>query len=138
MPPSYSSLGPEGVDPLDSFDVVPAKVANQLQRTKAHCASGPDGISAWMLRSFADSLSLSIATMFNMSIRLGRLPAMWKVSHVVSIPKDSSKHDVCSYRSISLLPIISKCLESHIKQFLLEYLSSSNLLSNDQYGFCAS
>ena len=68
MPPSYSSLGPEDVGPLDSFDAVPAEVANQLRRTKAHCASGPDGISTWMLRSFADSLSLSIASMFNMSI----------------------------------------------------------------------
>ena len=57
--------------------------------------------------------------MFNMSIQLGRLPAMWKVSHVVPIPEDSSKHDVSSYRPISLLPIIRKCLESHIKQLLL-------------------
>ena len=68
MPPSYSSLGPEDVGLLDSFDVVPTEVANQLRRTKAHCASGPDGISAWMLRNFADSLFLSIASMFNMSI----------------------------------------------------------------------
>ena len=30
VPPSYSSLGPEDVGPLDSFDVVPAEVANQL------------------------------------------------------------------------------------------------------------
>ena len=43
-----------------------------------------------------------------------------------------------SYQPISRLPIISKCLESHIKQLQLEYLSSNNLLSNDQYGFHAS
>ena len=36
------------------------------------------------------------------------------------------------------MPIISKCLESHIKQLQLEYLSSNNLLSNDHYGFHAS
>ena len=120
---------------MDSFDVVPAEVAN-LQRTKAHCASGLDGISAWMLGSFADSLSPSIASMFNLSI-LGRLTTMWKVSHVVPIPKKSSKHDVSSYRPISLLPIISKCLEGHIKKLLLGNLSSNNLLSNDQFGFHA-
>ena len=102
MSPSYSSLDTEDVGFMDSFDVVPAEVANLLRRTKAHCASGLDGISAWMLGSFADSLSPSISSMFNLSIPLGRLPTMWKVSHVVPIPKESSKNDVSSYWPISL------------------------------------
>ena len=59
------------------------------------------------------------------------------MSHVVPIPKESSKHDVSSYWPISLLPIIAKCLEGHIKKLLLEYLSSNNRLSNDQFGFRA-
>ena len=56
--PSYSSLDTEDVDFMDSLDVVLAEVANLLRRTKAHCASGPDGIPAWMLRSFLQTLSL--------------------------------------------------------------------------------
>ena len=42
--PSYSSLDTEDVGFMDSFDVVLAEVANLLRRTKAHCASGLDGI----------------------------------------------------------------------------------------------
>ena len=53
MSPSFSSMDKEDVGFMDSFDVVPDEVANLLRRTKAHCASGPDGISAWMLKSFA-------------------------------------------------------------------------------------
>ena len=98
--------GQEDVGPFDFFDVVPAEVANLLQRTKAHCASGPNGISAWMLRSFGDSLSPLIASMFNMSIHLGKLPTMWKVSHVMPVPKDFSKHNVSSYCSISIPGIV--------------------------------
>ena len=63
------------------------------------------------------------------------MPGEWKLSHVVPIPKVSSKQDVCFYRPISLLPIISKCLERHIHQLLLEHLSSNEILSDAQFGF---
>ena len=120
----------EDEGPLDSFDVVPVEVANQLQRTKPHCALGPDDISTWMLRSI---LSPSIASMFNMSIQLGKT-----ANHMERVPccansKDSSKHVVSSYRPLSLLSMINKCL-GHL---LLEYSSSNNLLSNDHFGFHA-
>ena len=100
-----------------------------------HSASGPDGISTWMLRTFADSGSPSIASLFNLSINCGKLPAKWKLSYIVPIPKESSRQDVRFYRPISLLPNISKCLERHIYRLLLEYLSSNQLLPEAQSGF---
>ena len=48
----YSSMDTEDVGFMDSFHVGSDEVASLLRRTKAHCALGPDGISAWMLRSF--------------------------------------------------------------------------------------
>ena len=114
--------GQEDVGLFDSFEVVPAEVANLLQRTKPHCASGPDGISAWMLRSFGDSLSPSIASMFNMCIHLGKLPTIWKVSHVVPVLPNTMSALIVQF-PYPVLSIISKCLEGNIKQLLLEYLT---------------
>ena len=61
---------------------------------------------------------------------------MWKVSHVVPIPKESSN---TMSALIGQFPYAYhwqfKCLEGHIKKLLLEYLPSNNLLSNDQFGF---
>ena len=135
VPPSYSH--PKALDNIspDSYDMVSNEVANLLKKTKLHSASGPDGISTWMLRTFADSVSPSITSLFNLSIHCGKLPAEWKLSHIVLIPKESSKQDVRFYRPISLLPTISKCLERHIYQLLLEHLSSNQLLSDAQFGF---
>ena len=70
-------------------------------------------------------------------ITCGKLPAEWKLFHIVPIPKGSSRQDVRFYRPISLLPTISKCLERHIYRLLLEYLSSNQLLSDAQFGFCS-
>ena len=135
VPPSYSH--PKALDNIspDSYDMVSNEVANLLKKTKLHSASGPDGISTWMLRTFADSGSPSIASLFNLSINCGKLPAKWKLSYIVPIPKESSRQDVRFYRPISLLPNISKCLERHIYRLLLEYLSSNQLLSEAQSGF---
>ena len=57
------------------------------------------------------------------------LPADWKLSNIVPIPKESGKQDICFFRPISLLPVISKVLERHLHKFLLDYLNSKGLLT---------
>ena len=46
-----------------------------------------------------------------------------------------SMHDVRSYRPISLLPIISKILEKHLHHLIQDFVSSNNVLSENQFGF---
>ena len=43
-------------------------------------SSGPDGISAKMLKFMAISIAPSIAQLFNMSIRTGKVPNAWKLA----------------------------------------------------------
>ena len=50
-------------------------------------ASGPDGISACMLKYTAEAITPSVTKLFNISIRCCRLPSCWKISSVVPIPK---------------------------------------------------
>ena len=85
-----------------------------------------------MLTNFAQDITLSIASVFNLSIASGRLSADWNLSNIIPIPKCSARDNVHFF---SELPIISKILEKHIHRVLMEFLSSEGLLSNDQYGF---
>jgi len=50
-------------------------------------ASGPDNISACMLKATACSIALSVTKLCNICIRNGTLPSMWKYTNVVPIPK---------------------------------------------------
>ena len=120
---------------LDTLDCTSEEVAMYLKRIKRHSAPGPDGITAWMLSTFADEIGPSLATIFNHSISSGRLPSEWKHSNVVPIPKGSTKDDVRFYWPISYLPLISKVLERHLHNILLEQLSSKGLLCNEQFRF---
>ena len=52
-----------------------------------------------MLRTFAEEAAPSIASLFNLSLSLGKLPNDWKCSNVVPIPKESNKSDVRFYRA---------------------------------------
>ena len=121
--------------PPPNLDITPDKVIWRLCKIKPHSASGPDAISAWMLRTFAEEAAPSIASLFNLSLSLGKLPNDWKCSNVVPIPKETNKSDVRFYRPISLLPIISKTLEHHVYSLLSEHLAAHNILSTNQFGF---
>ena len=85
-----------------------------------------------MLRTFAEEAAPSIASLFNLSLSLGKLPNDWKRSNVVPIPKET---DIRFYRPIPLLPIISKTLEHHVYSLLSEHLAAHNILSTNQFGF---
>ena len=89
-----------------------------------------------MLRTFSEGVSPSISSLFNLSIRTGKLPLDWKLSNVVPIPKETSLcYDVRFFRPIPLLSIISNCLDKHLFHLLLEYFEQNSVLSDHQFGF---
>ncbi len=100
-------------------------------------SSGPDGISAKMLKATATSIAPSLCKLFNLSITTGQFPAAWIISNVVPIPKDGDKSVPNNYRPISLLSIVSKLLERHIHGKVMEHLSESQPLSDHQWGGCS-
>jgi hypothetical protein len=59
--------------------------------------------------------------MFNAALLKGYFLAQWKVSQIILIPKSGKPppHELTSYRTISLLPIISKVLEKLLLKRLL-------------------
>ena len=98
-------------------------------------ATGPDLVSARMLKHTATSISPAVTRLFNMSLSLGSLPSEWKSALVVPIPKSQHKSDPSNYRPISLLPILSKLLEKHIHAYLMDRINTSSYLSGVQWGF---
>ena len=99
-------------------------------------SNGPDGISARMLKCTAVSIAPAVTQLFNLSIRLGRVPNSWKLSSIVPIPKSSSKpHSLDNYRPISLLSVLSKVLEKHIHALIVRHLEEHYPLSDSQWGF---
>ena len=99
-------------------------------------ACGPDKISAQMLKHTALSIAPSVTKLFNLSIRVGRIPDDWKESMIAPIPKSATKSsDPGNFRPISLTCILSKLLEKHIHGLMYEHLANQQELSDSQWGF---
>ena len=98
-------------------------------------SSGPDGISASMLKYTANSITPSVTKLFNQSITQAQIPTHWKKSVIVPVPKSTDASTPTNYRPISLLPLLSKLLEKHIYEVILHHLQANDVLTTLQWGF---
>ncbi|CAI5677697.1 unnamed protein product [Oreochromis niloticus] len=108
-----------------SLSLSTTQVRRELRRIKAKKAAGPDGISSRVVRSCADQLCGVMEHLFNLSLRLGRVPQLWKTSCVVPVPKTSRPKDLNSYRPVALTSHLMKTLERLVLAQLRRLVSSS-------------
>lgn len=104
-----------------SFTTLP--VRNQLNKFKVRRASGPDGIRSRPLRSYRDELCGIVEDLFNPSLKLERVPHIWKTVCLlqawktleISTPEDliQIQHlkDLSCYRLMALSYHLMKTLE---------------------------
>jgi len=77
----------------------------------------------------------ALSVVFNISLQSGLLPCIWKCAVITPVFKKGSPADPANYRPISLTCIACKLLESCIKDALLSYLMSHNIITRHQHGF---
>ena len=70
-----------------------------------------------------------------MSFSQGVVPKEWKCEQVIPVYKSGGKSDPNNYSPISLLPIISKIMESIVNDQLRKHLFGLSLITSNQYGF---
>ena len=134
-PTSHSDSPPSPSCPLDLL-CSEDELLRLLLNLSSDTATGPDGISARMLKLSAHSITAPLTLIFNISISSGIFPSDWKNSYIVPIPKSKSPSSSPSdYRPISLLSIISKVLERHIFNYLHDFCTTNQFLSDSQFGF---
>jgi hypothetical protein len=96
-----------------------------------------DTIPTSVLKKGVEVLVGPISHLVNRSMTEGRVPAAFKIGRVHPIHKGKGKpgEDPASYRLVSILPALSKVLESHVKDNLENHLRKVNGLLGSQYGF---
>jgi hypothetical protein len=77
-----------------------------LLRSITRFATGPDGVSGLIYKSFAEFLAEPLTILFNFSTSQYIIPTLWKQAIVLPIPKSNNEH-----RRISLLCHPAKILE---------------------------
>ena len=110
-------------------------VLHTIQSLRRCTASGPDEISAIMLKICSPSICSRLACIFNSSSSSGMVPKEWKVSRVTPVFKKGDAGLVNNYRPISLLSLVGKLQERLVHNVLLRFLLECNAISPCQFGF---
>ena len=121
---------------LEFQPVTTAAVTKILERLNTTKASGSDGIPAYILKHHAAELANSLTSIFNQSLSNGKVPSAYKLASVCPVFKKGDPYDSSNYRPVSLLPIISKVLESLVLQQLHDHLDiTPGAIPNEQFAY---
>ncbi len=99
--------------------IQPYEVARKLLEIKPFKAHGPDNIPCRILKEFAYELADPVATIFNASLTSAIVPAIWKDSDIIPIPKSQPPTCEGDTRPISLTPCLAKVLEDFVVRWMI-------------------
>jgi len=88
-----------------------------------------------LLKECTTVLAEPLSLHFQHSFDTGTLPADWKTGNIVPIFKKGDRTDRANYRPVSLTSVPCKIMESIIKDKLMRFLESNDLLCKEQHGF---
>ena len=102
---------------------------------RTNSASGPDGITAILLKKSISALSIPLSIMWQESMRTGRIPECLKVGKITPIFKGGDKTEAKNYRPVALTSHSVKIFEKIVVGKLGEFLEGAGLMNENQHGF---
>lgn len=108
------------------------KIVNNLKNSNS-----PDiyGVSCNVLKFVINEIASPLSSAINCCLRDGVFPNSLKIGRTVPVYKKGNAEEITNYRPISILPVLSKVIETTVKNQLCSYFESNNLLSDAQHGF---
>ena len=121
-----------------TFNFVPVNevyIDNVINNLKNKSSCGYDNISNKHIKYAKNVLTKPLTLLANQCLHTKIYPSQLKLSRVKPLFKRGDQSRFCNYRTISLLPSLSKIFERVIFDQLLDYFTNNNLLCLDQFGF---
>ena len=87
------------------------------------------------LKNTANEIAPMLTRLFQLSLRTGVLPAVWKQAYVTPIYKTGERTDGKNYCPMSLTSIICKTMEHIVYSHSMHHLDTHNILLDAQFGF---
>ena len=129
------SLDRRTANTIPGLEIDKVMVEKEIEKLNVDKSMGPDEIHPRLLKELVAFVAEPLTRLFNKTINQGCIPDDWKKAHVSAIYKKGPKNLAVNYRPISLTSVVCKLMESLVKQSVMTYLKSENLLSTKQFGF---
>ena len=99
------------VSNADRLEIDVDVVTKVFQHVCSRKATGPDGIPAFLFKTFAEELAPAWCPIFQLSVDSHRVPILWKTSYITPVLKIICPKENNDYRPVALTSIVMKCLE---------------------------
>ena len=110
-------------------------IVSLLKNINTKKATGPEGISCWVLKEAAEEIAPFLQFTCNQSLTTGQVPGDWKCTNVSHVFKKGSTKEAGNYRPVSLISVPCKIMEHIIFHHIMGHLDAHHLLVNYQHGF---
>ena len=117
---------------LNTSRIEVAKFCREIKKSNSsYC-----GIPGKFLGLISTPVSFPLYRVFNNLFQIGHFPEIFKISHITALWKKSGlKSDPSMYRPISLLPTLSKIMESIIHKRLLDHFIENKIITECQAAY---
>ncbi len=115
--------------------ILPNDVFYALSGLNPQKTYGPDGVPSIVLKNCASLLTPCLVKLFRLCLSTSTFPACWKYAYLQPVPKKGDRSNPSNYRPIALLSCLSKAFASILNRKIQKHISTSDLLSDRQYGF---
>lgn len=106
-----------------------------IKKINNNSASGYDLISPNLLKSVMNHINAPLLKITNNILSTSIFPNNLKIARVIPIYKAGNRGDPNNYRSVSILPSLSKPIEYIMTEQITEYIIKNDLIDKNQYGF---
>ena len=120
---------------MTSITISQKEIEEKICKLKVKKATGPDGVSARLLKYAGMSIAPSLTSMFKQSVEACKPPDQWKIARVSAAFKKGREEDRTCYRPLSMLSIPSKLMESCVTSNITNHVVTQNLLDNRQWAY---
>ena len=109
----------------------PIRIQSIFNHVCTKKSTGPDSISALLLKACAEELTPAWCPIFQRSVDSHTVPALWKKSTIVPVAKKPCPADNNDFRPVALTSIVMKSFE----KYMLSVLKAEVNLALDPYQF---
>uniref|UniRef100_A0A3B3IDP1 Reverse transcriptase domain-containing protein n=1 Tax=Oryzias latipes TaxID=8090 RepID=A0A3B3IDP1_ORYLA len=130
-----SMTPPDHLSPTTVLSVTEEEVHKLFWKQNPRKAPGPDGISPATLKHCAGELAAVFTDIFNTSLESCHVPACFKLSTIVPVPKKPRITGLNDYRPVALTSVVMKSFERLVLPHLRSF--TSPLLDPLQFAYRA-
>ena len=116
---------------MTSITISQKEIEEKICKLEVKKASGPDGVSARLLRYVGMSDAPSLTSVFIQSVEACKPPDQWKIARVSTAFKKGREEDRTCYRPLSMLSIPRKLMESCVASNITNHVVTQIYLTTD-------